>query len=381
MRQHHPLKMFRKLKVLVVVTTLATVGQFKPLDPQVESYELATNHRFFGRYARDVSSADTVNQITNILEEGGKIPKEAMGMMQTHFKKFDALLKEADNNIASIQRELGKVGEIDITREYLDAYWQAKKELRLARTDLRELALRTTKAVQDIKILIENWDDKETAFIEKEFQILKSLINESLRVLKDAKEKYVNAINYVEKTSNQLSETKTSLSLMLDEKSTEYDSWTKKVRGGVYGSASAVTVGMIVADVMGCFGLCSAIVTTSVWGGSFVGVEASIENYKSELAKLETVTSGVLGQIIVLEETVTESIQFLEQELVILQSWEVAADSVKAKMALFSVDDLKRVAAFQKIFVKNLDDLGASAQAFLDQGAQIFSNDDGPVQN
>ena len=58
----------------------------------------------------------------------------------------------------------------------------------------------------------------------------------------------------MEKTSDQLSETKTSLSLMLDEKSTEYSAWTDKVRAGAYGAAGAVTGEMIFADIFGCLG-------------------------------------------------------------------------------------------------------------------------------
>merc|ERR1712038_2114963 len=116
--QIHQLDMSRKFKVLVVVATLATVGHLQPLDTQGRD-----DRHFFGRFARDVSDDDLVNQITGLLEE------------------------------------------------YIDAYWQAKKEWRMGRTNLTELALRTRYAVRDIKILIKSWDDKETAFIEKEFQM------------------------------------------------------------------------------------------------------------------------------------------------------------------------------------------------------------------
>ena len=122
--------MSRKFKALVVVVTLATVGHLQPLDNQGRD-----DRHLFGRFARDVNDDDPVNQITGLLEDGGEIPKKALNMLSSHFKNFNKLLKEAGNNIAKIQRELGKIGEIDITREYLHAYWQAKKELRLARTD------------------------------------------------------------------------------------------------------------------------------------------------------------------------------------------------------------------------------------------------------
>jgi len=370
--QQHRSNMSHKVKVLVFVVTLATVAHLQPMA----SWQLGLRPQ--PRFSRDVSGGDLVKQVTSLMTKGSKVSKKAMEQMSKHFKEFDKLLKEADNNIAKIQRELGKVGEVDITREYLDAYWQSKKELRLARTDLRELAIRTTAAVQDIKILIEYWDDKESAFVQKEFEFLNDLLKESLRVLKEAKLKYNNAITNMEKTTNQLSETKTALSLMLEETSTEYTAWTEKVRLGVYGSAAAVTAGMIVADIFGCFGICSGVVTTSTWTGSVAGVETAIAEYKGELEKLETATTGVLGQIRRLEETVTKSIKFLEEELIILQTWDVSASTMKKHIASFSVEDLKRVAAFQKIFEKGLDSLAGSAQSFLNQGAQIFS--DNPAQ-
>ena len=107
-------------------------------------------------------------------------------------------------------------------------------------------------------------------------------------------------------------------------------------------------------------------------------VESTIAEYKGELAQLETAVNGVLGQIKDVEGTVDDYIKFLEEELARteLRDWEVAADNVKAKLALFSVEELQRVAAYQKIFVKNLDDLSASAQAYLDQGAEISSDDE-----
>ena len=133
-----------------------------------------------------------------------------------------------------------------------------------------------------------------------------------------------------------------------------------------------------ILTVYSVLGICSGVVTTSTWTGSVAGVETAIAEYKGELEKLETATTGVLGQIRSLEGTVTKSIKFLEQELIILQTWEVSASTVKKHIASFSVEDLKRVAAFQKIFEKGLDSLAGSAQSFLNQGAQIFS--DNPAQ-
>lgn len=228
--------MSRIIRALVLVAALATVGHLQPLDS-----ELSSDKGFFGRFAREVSSYDPVDKVIGLLEEGGKISKEALTTMKNHFKKLNEILKMTDINIEQLQTELYQIRESNITSEYLDNYWQGKEELQLARSDIRKLAFRTTAAVRDIKILLQQWDDKETSFIEAELQMLKSLMKEILRTLKDAKEKYNNAIKSMKATSNQLTATNNTLSAMLDEQSEEYSEWTNTVRTGAYGGATVVT--------------------------------------------------------------------------------------------------------------------------------------------
>ena len=100
-------------------------------------------------------------------------------------------------------------------------------------------------------------------------------------------------------------------------------------------------------------------------------LEARIATYKDKLEKLEKAATGVMGKIKELEGKVDDTIGFLERELVIIDKWAVDADVVKGTLSTFSVEQLKRVAAFQEIFVTNVDDLEASAKAFLDQDAEI----------
>ena len=125
-------------------------------------------------------------------------------------------------------------------------------------------------------------------------------------------------------------------------------------------------------------GFCSATVTSTTWVGTVTGVETSIALGGAQLAKLKELTVTVLGQIEELEELVDESIKFLEEELAILRQWEAAAYKVKEKIEMWTVEQLQKIAAFQKIFVMSLDDLGAAAQAFLDQGVHIFAEDENP---
>ena len=434
--------MYRKIRVLLVVATLASVGHLLPLDSHSESSQVVNNEHFFGRFAGEdvfdspltslpnldnddddvransvpsgTSSASAapgvgirkyipVDLFTGILEKGAKIPKEALDIMGDHFNKVDEILSETDEYIAHIKSAVDRVQDIDLAKEYLDEYWEAKKQLRMARNDLQELALKTTSTVRDIKMLINDWDEMETAFIESELQMLKNLMVESLRLLKEAEKKYVNAINSMDKTSTQLSAVKDSLNATLSEMSSKQKTSQYTSRIGAYASAIGLTIGMAVLDATVCFGnilisiqiflvcfckmmmpycisgACSASVTPAVWVTTIGAVETSLFMGEAQLAVLKEATVTVRGQIGELEELFEESVRFLEDELAIIKKWKVSADNVMENLELWSVAQLKKYAAFQKIFVMSLDDLGAAAQAFLDQGVRIFAEDDNPA--
>ena len=52
----------------------------------------------------------------------------------------------------------------------------------------------------------------------------------------------------------ELIDFKWKLDRMIDVESDEYQEWTTTVRSTAYGTATGVTVGMVIADVFGCLG-------------------------------------------------------------------------------------------------------------------------------
>ena len=79
-----------------------------------------------------------------------------------------------------------------------------------------------------------------------------------------------------QKENSQLKKFNQLMTKMVDPNSEEYEIWTSRVRGTAYGSATGVTVGMIVADILGCLGLCSGIVTSTTWGTAIAATESAI---------------------------------------------------------------------------------------------------------
>ena len=176
----------------------------------------------------DIASVSTqvIEATTEALSSGTNIPKATLNQLKHVFEALDLLLQEADQNIAQLQAEIVSTDSLNST---------------------------TVQATELIKILIDNFEETND-FIRIQFDLMEELVDETLKTLKEAKQKYNNAIHNLEKSSTQLSTTKAGIDKMLDSRSAEYKTWTTKVRTGTYGGCGALTAGTLVADFLGCSG-------------------------------------------------------------------------------------------------------------------------------
>ena len=101
-------------------------------------------------------------------------------------------------------------------------------------------------------------------------------MSESVETLKETKERYELAIKELSGENSKLQKFNLFMTKMVDPQSKEYRTWTSRVRATAYGSATGVSVGMIVLDVLGCLGFCSGIVTSTTWGTAVAATESAI---------------------------------------------------------------------------------------------------------
>ena len=101
-------------------------------------------------------------------------------------------------------------------------------------------------------------------------------MTESLELLAEAEKKYELAIDNIDGVNINLRDFHKDLKKMLDENSAEHKQWSSELRAAAYSSAGGVTVGMIIADIFGCLGICSAVGNAVAWGTSIPAVETSI---------------------------------------------------------------------------------------------------------
>ena len=101
-------------------------------------------------------------------------------------------------------------------------------------------------------------------------------MTESLELLAEAEKKYELAIDNIDGVNINLRDFHKDLKKMLDENSAEHKQWSSELRAAAYSSAGGVTVGLIIADILGCSGICSGIGNAIAWGTTIPTVEVSI---------------------------------------------------------------------------------------------------------
>jgi len=311
-------------------------------------------------------ATNVVEELENKFVSGTNVTKKAINLLKKKFEEFDALLKEADQNIHVVQQDIAVLTtqNLKFTKDFLTDYHAAKEEVRVIRQyDLQKLARKTVSACNKMKKLIEHWDEKENAFIKEQFKIMRWLLEESLETLENAKTRYNNAITSINKAIEQLRLFSEKVYNMTDVNSQEYEQWTNKARSLI--GYQGVSIGLLVADIFGCLGLCSTVGGVSVWTATVGTLESKIEEYTIALEGLIRIGDRVKGNINEFDTEMNNAKAILIEEIKLITDWEVAAEEVNNNIDSFSIEDLKAIAVFQEIFVGDLDFLKKTAEDYL----------------
>merc|ERR1712117_65161 len=98
---------------------------------------------------------------------------------------------------------------------------------------------------------------------------------------------------------------------------------------------------MIVADILGCLGICSAIGNLVGWGTAVGAAEGSIAAVTAELEELEvTVKTIVKDDIGLIKDRTDKMIKLLEREVDIIARW--SNNAVNLNRKLHRVNDLSK---------------------------------------
>ena len=118
-------------------------------------------------------------------------------------------------------------------------------------------------------------------------------------------------------------------------------------------------------------GLCSAIYNSIAWPAAIGGVEGAIAAYTSQLEKVKLAGDEINLRMTGLDTSMKETIAFLETEVKIIIEWQEDVENVQDTVSQFNAQQLSEL---KEVFIDGIDDLQASAQAFLDRPDNVFGS-------
>jgi len=361
------------LKIVFIVMFMATCSVALPMPQKTEVVDIVKDN------VKDI----IIDQIVDVMNNGTNIQGTIIKNVKITVAKVDQLMKDVENKLIALTNDIGIINSerIKATKEAITTYRSVKSTLRVARNELKRLADKTIRTTGDLILYMEAWDSesKESKhskeYLKEQATILRELVAESKIILGDAKTKYDESADKIDIVNSKLETLKRGMDQMLDENSAEHDKWTAELRGGVYGTAGASTVGFIIADIFGCLGICSAVGIPAVWGTGVVSVETKIAEVTAKIEQMEESVVNAAKDIDTIA-TQTKTIQvFIQEETLIIIKWEKSVDHLANK-----IDDIKeasfyRLALKRRAFTEALKGLSNAAQEFWDRPDGIFGEE------
>jgi len=333
-----------------------------------------------------IAQEDIIKGATDALIDGAGLSEDVTKQLKDAAKKVDEILKKAEKKMAEITEKIGNLGvqSTTITKEAFDKYDAVKKSLRLARRKLRKLADKTKTACEELENYLEAWDnnvdngDKKT-YLKEQFTIMEDLMKESLDILGKAEREYEQAIDDIVAVNSKLRDFNRGVKKMLDTNSEEHESWVSGVRAGAYTTAGSVTVGMIIADVFGCLGICSAVGTTIGWGTAVAAAESSIAEVTAKIEELEALGESVKADVGQVKQDTDKLINLLEREVDIIGRWKNNAENLHKKLDRVDLAKFERLPLYRNTYSMALARLRGSVEEYLAQPEQLWEDEETPT--
>lgn len=312
--------------------------------------------------------------------KGQKNQKRTIENVKKVVKKVDETIKRTDKKIQDITRKIAAVkkGANEVTGEVFKKYEEVKRDMRAARRKLRRLADKTKIACEELEIYIEGWEYKNEdrrEYLKEQIEVMKDLMKESIKLLTEAEEKYKSAINNISSMNSKL----THFQIILEQDVKNQKAADNYELGELedsryyrYGLNAAVSVGLLIADFFGCFGICSVIGNAATWVPNAGELEDSIETLRQTAAELDSDLKGLSADIEEVKAQTSNLVSVLEFELTIVSSWKNNAENLQKKLDVISLDKFERLKLYRQIYQRSLTALKESADAYLNQPGELF---------
>jgi len=276
------------------------------------------------------------------------------------FGKVSESLKEAEQNILEMELELKSLQStftsLQNETNYFPGFNKAKRYLRETRQELRELAHRTVKEEENVRILLDELDSgKEAVLLQLTIDRMRLLMKETQERLEEGKRKYLLAFKAFE---NLISSVKLQGGLVDKEVDEQYQKFRlhKDYTEGVRETCKWLS--------WLTFGLCSLI--------HHFENEVPLEKARVENDKLQAKRKKLFERTETLNADIGAAIRFMTEEIELIDKWSNSAERVSKNIDDYPEEYLRKYETIRTAFRNGLDDLKNVAKKFLAQPINIL---------
>jgi len=249
----------------------------------------------------------------------------------------------------------------------LSKFRNAKIDLLKARVELVSLASDTIHFCKKIEIGIEDWQDEFAAILHKvQFKQIMRFLKNSKTKLMDSKEKY----NALLKIWLHIKDDLAIFQAKVKKQSTSNEKQYKKTMSDLRTTKhnlKAWRIGLIFADIFGCFGFCSTLVYNKYKAANYK-INSKVEAYEDEMRKMLVKVDDAFETFEKLDQIGDSSKRALTLELMLVISWESAANGLKETvedLSEYTPELLKKITSFRLTFANSVSKLKLAAKRFL----------------
>merc|ERR1711983_309022 len=290
--------------------------------------------------------------------------------------RFMTGLQEMLNGIHQEIRRINTLGSTltgegaALSENYYREFHPIRQNLRRTRLGLRSLATETVIMTRKVRIffnLSERLGNKRA--LELQMGELEALIDKSIPILQMADREYRASIAKLETLEPMMNTLVAKLNRELVIISNDIASHRA--------AGTFARVATVATDVLGCSGICYLInnlvpmPTATDLASAMESAVAALDERMDALENLKDMAESILQRTNGLSGNLGGTLNFLEDELGIIQDWRAEVDSVKRDIDTFPLEEIPLV---KDIFVIGMDGLQSSAQRFLDQPEDVFTD-------
>jgi len=328
----------------------------------------------------DAGGLGILNNVVKKLTKGSNIQSVIIDKVKEGVVKIDALMKEVEVKLTKITKEIGVINfeRSASLRDAYKTYRRIKVTLKDTRVELKRLAVQTELKLSDLLIYVEAWDHEkysiqdQKVYLKETVVLVKQLLEDSKVILADVKNKYDQAYLDFETINEKLEDFKQKVDLMLDENSTEHQSWVGGVSDGIFATAGTLTAIFAILDATFCFGLCSAFGTNTTWTGSIVAVQARVAEVTTKLEEFEGTVLDSIYSVNEISNATKGLHTFIEKETSMIIEWHQSLRHADNYIDEATEENFYRLTLKRQQYEANLVRLRDAAREISSQSDNIF---------